>query len=178
MRLIFETTTTITVFTAVVGRGPPWGALPVHHTVVLLLLITELVVHVVALRGLHQSNGSGRLSLDLLSDPLLQLLDPRLLRLNDLLRVLMYPVVGIQLFLQRDYGLVTLIQTRSQRYHYVSLLQQERLVAIDLRLFFLHLQALPLHLLELLLVLLPHNPLLFLQEGPELRRLLDFLTSD
>jgi hypothetical protein len=51
-------------------------------------------------------------------------------------------------------------------------------VPVDLGLLFLDLGALSLHLLQLQLVLLPDQLLLLFQQGAELWRLLDFLTTN
>jgi hypothetical protein len=46
-----------------------------------------------------------------LPDELFQLLRPHLLHVNGLLSLLVDPVVGVQFFLQLDYGLVSLVQS-------------------------------------------------------------------
>ena len=120
-------------------------------------------------RGLH---------LAYFSNKLLELLHAEYLLINDLLGVLVYPIVGVQLFLELDYCLVPLVQPRSKCDHYVSLLQKELFVPVDLGLLFLDLGALSLHLLQLQLVLLPDQLLLLFQQGAELWRLLDFLTTN
>ena len=99
------------------------------------------------------------------------------LLINDLLCVLVNTIVCIKLFLELDDCLISLVQSRSQCYHDVSLLQKELLVSVDLGLLFLDLGALSLHLLEFKLVLLSDQLLLLFQEGAELRRLFDLLAT-
>ena len=120
-------------------------------------------------RGLH---------LAYFSNELLELLHAEYLLINDLLGVLVYPIVCVQFLLQLDYCLVPLVQPRSKRNHYVALFQKELLVPVNLGLLFLDLGAFSLHLLQLQLVLLPDQLLLLLQEGAELWRLLDLLTTN
>lgn len=118
------------------------------------------------------------LHLALLFDEVLKLEHPRLFDFNDLLSVLMDSIIGVELLLKLDYGLVALIKSACQSDHDVSLLQQELLVSVDLGLVFLDLSPLALHVLELLLILLPDELLLLLEQGTELRGLLDFLAAN
>jgi len=120
---------------------------------------------------------AGGLHLAYLSYEFLELLHAEHLLINDLLGVLVNPIVCVQLLLELDDSLIPLVQPRSQCDHDVSLLQKELLVPVDLGLFFLDLGALSLHLLELQLVLLSDQLLLLFQEGAELWRLLDLLAT-
>lgn len=67
--------------------------------------------------------GAGRLQLANFTDEVLELLDAEKFLIDDQLGVLVDAVVGVQLLLQLNDGLVTLVQTRSQRYHDISLFQ-------------------------------------------------------
>jgi hypothetical protein len=131
---------------------------------VVVLLITQshdLVERVHALVGVCTTSGcytsivAGRvrrargLHLAYFSNEFLELLHAEYLLINDLLGVLVYPIVGVQLLLKLDYCLIPLVQPRSKCNHYVTLLQKELLVPVYLGFLFLDLSALSLHFLEL-----------------------------
>jgi len=113
----------------------------------------------------------------LLSNKSLQLLDAGLLTLDAALSLQRDPVVGVKLLLQLDNGLVSLVQSGSQRDHNVALLQQQLFVSVDLRLALLDLIAFALNLIQLGFVLLSDALLLFFERGPELRSVFDFLAT-
>jgi hypothetical protein len=69
----------------------------------------------------------------------LKLLDSSLFALYHRLGLQSYSIVGVKLFLKLDYGLISLIQSRCQRNHDVSLLKQKLLIPIDLRFSFFYL---------------------------------------
>jgi hypothetical protein len=73
-----------------------------------------------------------------------------------------------KLFLQLDYGLITLVQPCCKCDHDVPLLEEELLVAIHLGLVFLYLLPLFLDVAQSSLVLLTNGPLLLLQSRLEL----------
>ena len=118
-----------------------------------------------------------RITTTLLRYECFELLNARLFRLNASLRLLYDPIVGFQLFLQLNYGLVPLVQPLSQRYHDVSLLQEELLVAINLGLPLLDLRPLFFDFVKLGFILLSNALLLLDESGSELRSVLDLLTS-
>ena len=93
---------------------------------------------------------------------LLQLVHSLLLLHDIVVRVECDLVICVQLFLQLDDGLISLVESTGQGYHDVSLLEQQLLVSINLSLPLLQLISLLLHLTQFHLVLLPYNLLLFL----------------
>lgn len=90
----------------------------------------------------------------------LQLARPLRARLDDGLLLSVGPLEGIELLLQLDDGLIPLVQPRSERYHDVPLLEQQRLVPVYLRLVLFHLLPLDLQLVDAPLILLSESPLL------------------
>lgn len=80
-----------------------------------------------------------RVSPTLLSYECLELLDPGLLALNGRLSLKCDPIVRIEFFLELDDRFISLIKSRCESYHNVSLLQQELFVSVDLGLAFLNL---------------------------------------
>ena len=105
-----------------------------------------------------------RLHLAYFSNEFFELLHAEDLQINDLLCILMNPIVCVQLLLELDDCLIPLVQPRCQCDHYVTLFQKELLVPVDLGLLLLDLGALTLHLLELQLVFLSDQLLLLFQE--------------
>lgn len=83
-------------------------------------------------------------------------------------------VVSIQLLLQLDDSLVTLIQAAGQCNHDVTLFLKQTLVPVDLLLILFDLLTLSFDLRKFALVLLTNQTLLLLQSVAELRGVLDF----
>ena len=118
-----------------------------------------------------------RLYLAYLSDKLLELMNASLSHLNELFSVLVYPVISIKLLLQLNNGLISFIEAGCKCNHDVTLFQKQLLISVYLSFLFLNLGPLTLHLLKFLLILHPYQLLFFFEQSPELRRLLNFLTS-
>ena len=109
-------------------------------------------------------SGAGWLHLACVSDELLELLDADKFLVDDLLGVLVDAVVGVELLLQLDDRLVTLVQPRGQGDHDVSLLKKQLLVPVDLGFLFFYLSPLTFHLLQLQLIFLPDQLLLLFKQ--------------
>ena len=118
------------------------------------------------------------LSLALLPNEVLQLLNSSLSHFNDLFGVLMYPIVGIKFLLQLYYRLISFIQSASKCDHYIPLFQEQLLIPINLRLFLLNLCPLSFHFLQFLLILLPYQLLLLFKQCPELWSFLNLFSSN
>ena len=113
----------------------------------------------------------------LLSYEGLQLLDPRLLRLDARLCLQGDPVVRIKFLLQLNDCLISFVQTTGQGNHDVSLFEQELFISVNLSLSFFDLGPLTLYLVQLCLIFLPDALLLLFERRPELRRVFNLLAS-
>ncbi len=104
--------------------------------------------------------------------------DAVLLLVNHLLSVTVDALVCVQLLLELDYCLVTLVQTSCESYHDISLFKQQLLVSVYLRFIFFNLLSFSFQLTKFSFILLSNNPLLLFQSAFELWGVFNFLTPN
>ena len=107
-------------------------------------------------------------------DKFFKLLASKLFKLNCLFSFTVKAVVSIQLFLQRDYLLISFVESTCQSNHNVTILHQNVLISVNLLFVLFDLLTFPFYFCEFNLIFLSYKTLLMFKCCTELRSIFDF----